>query len=142
MEQRALEQPVDPLPAGVDDAGFAEDREQRRRSGDGLLGRLDGRGQDGLDVVRLLGGHDRGLGRLADHRQDRALDRLRNRAVGRLRAPRERMREVEAVEPRLAGERLGHAPEDLARDHAGVAAGAHQRAEGDRGRDALDRDLA
>ena len=43
MEQRALEQPVDALPARVDDAGLAQDREQRRRPGDRLLGRLDGR---------------------------------------------------------------------------------------------------
>ena len=77
-----------------------------------------------------LGGDDRRLGRFADDRQDRALDRLRDRAVGRLRAPRERVGQIEAVEPGLAGEPLGHAPEDLARDHAGVAAGAHQRAEG------------
>ena len=49
------------------------------------------------------------LGRLADDGQDRALDRLRDGAVGRLRAPRQRVGEVEAVEPRLAGERLGHA---------------------------------
>ena len=141
MKQRALEQPVDALAARVDDAGLAQDREQGRRPRDRLLGRLDGRAQDGLDVVGPLRGDDRRLGRFADDRQDRALDRLRDRAVGRLRAPRERVGEIEAVEPGLAGEPLGHAAEDLARDHAGVAAGPHQRAEGDRRRDALDRHL-
>ena len=41
----------------------------------------------------------------------------------------------------LAGEGLGHAPEDLARDHAGVAAGTHQRTEADRRRDPVDGEL-
>ena len=99
MEERALEQAVDPLPARVDDAGLAQDREQRRRPRDRLLGGLDGRGEDGLDVIRLFGGHDRGLCRFADHREDRALDRLRNRAIGRLRAAGEGMGKIEAVEP-------------------------------------------
>ena len=79
------------------------------------------------------------VGRLADDRQDRALDRLGDRAVGRPRALRQRVGEVEAVEPALAAEALGHAPEDLAGDDARVAAGAHQRPEADRGRDPLGR---
>ena len=41
------------------------------------------------------------------------------------------MSEVQAVEPALAVEGLGHPPEDLARDHAGIASGAHQRPETD-----------
>ena len=86
VEERALEQAVEPLPARIDDAGLAQDRQQARRSGDRLLGGVDRRGQDGLDVVVALGGVDRGIGRLADDRQDRALDRLGDRAVGGLRA--------------------------------------------------------
>ena len=47
--------------------------------------------------------------------------------------------QVEPVEPALAAEPLGHAPEDLAGDDAGVAARAHQRPEADRGGDPLGR---
>ena len=39
VEQRALEQPVQALPARVDDAGLAQDREQARRPRDRPLGR-------------------------------------------------------------------------------------------------------
>ena len=56
VEQRALEQPVQPLPARIDDAGLAQDGQQARRPGDRLLGRVERRGQDRLDVVVALGG--------------------------------------------------------------------------------------
>ena len=46
-----------------------------------------------------------------------------------LRAEVERMGEVEAVEPALAGQAVRDPGQDLARDHARVAARAHQRAE-------------
>ena len=139
VQQRALEQAVQPLPARIDDAGLAQDGQQARRPGDRLLGRVERGGQDRLDVVVALGGDDRGVGRFADDRQDRPLDRLGDRAVGRLRPLRQRVREVEAVEPALAAEPLGHAAEDLAGDDPGVAAGAHQRPEADRGGDPLGR---
>ena len=38
------------------------------------------------------------------------------------------MGEIQPVEPLLPAESLRHAAEDLARDDAGVAAGAHERA--------------
>ncbi len=139
VQQGALEQPVQALPARVDDAGLAQDRQQGRRPCDRLLGGVERRGQDRLDVVVALRRDDRRVGRLADDRQDRALDRLGDRAVGRLRALRQGVGEVEAVEPALAAETLGHAAEDLARDHPGVAAGAHQRPEADRRRDPFGR---
>ena len=141
VQQRPLEQPVDALAAGVDDAGLPQDRQERRRASHGLLGGLDGGSQDRLDVVRLLGGDDGGLGRLADDGQDRAFDRLRDGAVGRLRAARQGVGEIQAVEPGLAGEPLGHPAEDLAGDYARVAAGAHKRPESDRRGDTLNRDL-
>ena len=102
VQERALEQPVQALPAGVDDAGLAQDGQQARRPGDRLLGRLEGRGQDDLDVVVALGGRDRRGGRLADDREDRALDRLGDGAVGRLGALAQGVGQVEAVEPALA----------------------------------------
>ena len=79
----------------------------------------------------------RGRRGLADHGQDRALDRLRDRPVGGPRALRQGVRQVEPVEPPLPAEALGHAAEDLARDDPGVAARAHQRPEADRRRDPL-----
>ena len=82
---------------------------------------------------------DRRIGRFADDRQDRPLDRLGDGAVGGLRALRQGVGEVEAVEPALATEPLGHAAEDLAGDDARVAAGAHQRPEADGGGDPLGR---
>ena len=82
VEQRALEEPVQALAAGVDDAGLAQDREQARRPGDRLLGGVDRGRQHGLDVVVALGRDDRRVGRLADDGQDRALDRLGDRPVG------------------------------------------------------------
>src|SRR5438128_770480 len=49
------------------------------------------------------------------------------------------MGEIEAVEPTLAAQPLGHAPEDLRGDHARVAPRAHERPETDRGRDPISR---
>ena len=59
VEERALEEAIEALAARVDDAGLAQDRQQARGPRDGLLGRLDGRGEDDLDVVVVLGGLDR-----------------------------------------------------------------------------------
>jgi hypothetical protein len=101
VTQAPWKQAEQALPAGIDDAGLAENRQQRRRLRDGLLRGVDRRRQHDLDVVRLLGGRDGRLGRLADDGEDRALDRLRHRAVGRLRALLEGIRQVEAVEALL-----------------------------------------
>ena len=139
VPQRALEEPVDALSARVDHPGLAQDREESRRPRNRLLGRLDGRGQHGHQVVVVLGGADRGLGRLADDGQDRALDRLRDRGIRRPGALGQRVRQVQAVEMPLAVERLGHATEDLAGDDPGVAACPHEGPEADRGRDPVGR---
>ena len=137
VEQRTLEEPVETHPARIDDAGLAQDGEEGRRPRDRFLGRVEGRGQDRLDVVVTLGGDDRGIGRLADDRQDGALDGLRDGAVGRLRALRQGVGEVQTVEPALAAEALRHAAEDLAGDDPRVAPRAHQRPEADGGGDPL-----
>jgi len=45
MEEGTLEETVDPLPTRIDDARFAQDRQQAGRPGDGLLGGGDRGGQ-------------------------------------------------------------------------------------------------
>ena len=135
-------QAIQPLAAGVDDAGLAQDGEQARRPRDRLLGAVDRRRQDGLDIVLVLGPFDRDIGCLTDDRQDRSLDRLGDRAIGGPSPFPERVREVEPVEPTLAGDGLRHATHDLAGDDARVAPGAHQRAEADRRSDAVRRGVA
>ncbi len=137
LNERALEQPIETLPARIDDTCIPQDRQERRRPGNRLLGGLDGRGQDDLDVVRSLGGDDGCLGRLTDDRQDRSFDRFGDGAIGRLRADRQGVGEIEAVEAGLAPQTVGHPPEDLAGDHPRVAAGSHERPEADRRRDPL-----
>ena len=59
----ALEEPVEALPARIDDARLAQDGQQAGRPRDRLLGRIDGRGEDGLEVVVVLGRGDGGDGR-------------------------------------------------------------------------------
>ena len=139
VEQRPLEEAVQALPARVHDPGLAQDREERRGPRDRLLGRVDGRREHGLEVLAVLRGRDGGVRRFADHGQDGALDRLGDGGIGGLRGRRERVGQVEAVEPLLALEALGHPAEDLAGDDPRVAAGAHQRPEADGGRHAVDR---
>ena len=139
VEQRALEEPVEALPTGVDDAGLAQDREQAGRPGDRLLGGIERGRQHRLDVVVTFGRDDRRVGGLADDGQDRAFDRLGDRSVGRAGALGQGVRQVEAVEPALAAESFGHAPEDLAGDDPRVATGAHERPEADRGGDPVGR---
>ena len=105
---------------------------RRRRPGDRLLGRVDVRGQDGLDVVVPLGGGRPPRRSLADDRQDGALDRLGDRLVGGLRAHARACARSRPLNALLAGEALRPCPrEDLAGDDPGVAAGAHQRPEAD-----------
>ena len=139
VEQRPLEQPVQALAARIDDAGLAQDREQGRGLRDGPLRAGQRRAEHRLDVVVVFRGLHGGRGRLADDGQDRALDRLRHRAVRGPGALRHRVGEVEAVEPAFPAEPVGHAPEDLARDDPRVAPRAHERAEADRGGDPVGR---
>ena len=91
VPERALEQSNEARPAGIDHAGVAQDGQQARRLGERLLGGVRGAGEDRVDVVLALRGRDRRRRRLADHRQHRALDRPRDRAV-RGRAGRRRGR--------------------------------------------------
>ena len=137
MEKGALEEPVQALATGIDDAGLAQDREERRGPGDRLLGGLHRGGQHRLDVLVALGRGHGAIGRLADDRQDGAFDRLGDGPVGGLGSLRQRVGQVEPVEAALAGERFRHPSEDLAGDDPGVAAGTHEGAEADGRRDAV-----
>ena len=141
-QQRALEQAKEALPARVDDTRLAQDRQQRRRPGDGLPCSVDGRREHGFHRVVAFRGLDRGGRGLADHGQDRSLDGLAHRAIRGLGPERQCVREIEPAEPPLAGEALGKPAQDLAGDDAGVAARSHQRAVADRGGHALHRHLA
>ncbi len=124
LEECTLEEAVEPLAAGVDHPGLAEDRQQGRRPGHRPVGRVDRGGEDGLDVGVALGGRDGGVGRFADDGEDRPLDRLAHRLVGPLGAGPQGEGEVEAREAALRPEPVGHPAEDLAGDDPGVAAGA------------------
>ena len=139
VQQRTLEQPVQALPARVHDPGLTQDREERRRLRHRPFGAGQRRAEDGFDVVVVLGRLDRRRRRFADDREDRPLDGLGDRPVGGSGALRQSVGQVQAIEPPLPAQAVGHAPEDLARDDAGVAAGAHQRPEADRGGDAVGR---
>ncbi len=135
MQERALEQPIEALAARIDDAGLAQDGQQRWRPGDRPFGLLDGRRQDGLDVRIAFGAGDGRRRGFPDDGQDGALDRLGHGRVRGHTAGRQRVGEVEPVDPLAALDRLRHAPEDLAQDDAGVPARTHQGTERDRRRD-------
>ena len=107
VQERALEQPVEALPARVDDAGLAQDRQQGRRPRRTFSRRVDGRREDRLDVVVALGRGDCRRRRLADDGQDRALDRLRDGAIGGPRAfGRAQWARSRPLNLRLAGQSL------------------------------------
>ena len=80
-----LEEPQEPGAARVDHSRLAQDGQEARRLVEGARGGVRRGPQDGLDVVRPLGGLDGDGGGLPDHGQHRALDRLRDRPVGRRR---------------------------------------------------------
>ncbi len=128
-----------PCPPEIDDARLAQDGKQARRPRHGLLGGIERRRQDRLDVVVTFGGDHRRIGRFADDGQDRALDGLGDGAVRGPCAFRQGVRQIEAVEPALAAQPFGHATEDLAGDDSRVATCAHQRPEADRRRDPVGR---
>ena len=137
--------------AGVDDAGFAQHLELLGRARDRALAVLDRPlqhlGQDrvlllfadvaaepllvGLEVGELAGER---VGHLAEDGQHRPLGRLADRVVGGVGGAGEGGGDQHRVDQLAgaAGQLLGGAADDLAEDHAGVAAGAHQRRPGQR----------
>ena len=138
-------QPVRP---GVDHAGLGQHVELLGGALDRLLPRPGGHREHlGQQLVLLgvarLGGealavHVRQVLRgrvrhLADHGQHGSLSRVTHGFVGGVGGARERRRHQHRVDqlPGAAGQLLGGAADDLAQDHARVAARAHQRRPGD-----------
>ena len=139
------------MAAGVDDAGLAQHLELLRGPRDRALAVLDrplqDLGQDrvllgvadvaaepllvGLEVGELAGER---VGHLAEDGQHRPLGRLAHRVVGGVGGAGEGGGDQDRVDQLAgaAGELLGGAADDLAEDHAGVAAGPHQRRPGQR----------
>ena len=137
--------------AGVDDAGFAQhlelfggarhrplavgDRPLQDLRQDRVLARFVDVGAEpgfvGLEVGELAGERVR---HLAEDGQHRPLGRLADRVVGGVGGTGEGRGDQHRVD-QLAGparQLLGGAADDLAEDHAGVAARAHQRRPGQR----------
>ena len=137
------------MAAGVDDARFAQHLELLRRARHRPLAVLDRPlqhlGEDrvlllfadvaaeslfvGLEVGELAGQR---VGHLAEDGQHRPLGGLAHRVVGGVGGGGEGGGDQHRVDQLAgpAGELLGGAADDLAEDHAGVAAGAHQRRPG------------
>ncbi len=88
-----------------------------------------------------LGRDSRGLGHVACHGQDRALDRLGNSSEGRRATLAQRLRQLGATDRIRLVDGLPEATEDLRQDHAAVAARAHQCAEAQRRGHARNRPL-
>ena len=124
--------------ARVDDAILLEDGQQVGRARNALVG-LDDEGLEHLGNGHLLlvaavraGAH------VADDGEDRTLDRLAHGLEGNPDGVAEGARDVARGHGVVrAHEALGHATQNLARDDAGVAARAHERAVGDRLGDGL-----
>ena len=155
----ARDQHGEGVAAGVDDAGFAQDREQVGPAPHGLLPGLE-RGLEhvgdqrvlargvrvGLVEARLahvgqLAGH--AVGHLAHDGQDRALGGLAHGVVGAVGGARHRGADQHRVDElaRARRELLRRAADQLREDHAGVAARAEQRRAGDGVDDLLAADL-
>ena len=141
-----------PVPAGVDDACLAQHRKQLGAAPDRLLTGcqrvLDQLGEHlvllrigcvgaepGVVHVREIGCDARG--HLANHREDRALGRVSDRAVGLVGRPRQRRADQNRVDE-LSGpacKLFRGAADQLRQDHPGVAARAEQCGTGDRADD-------
>ncbi len=130
LEQR-VEPEREPAAARIDHARRREGREQIRGAQHGVA-----RGNDrivehlyerGIAVAAL----DR-LGRRPHHGEDRPFDGSQHRLVRGVGAAAQRAREVGALDPIEAVELVREAAQDLGRDHARVAARAHQRSAADR----------
>ncbi len=131
--ESTFQEPVQPLPAGVDHAGLTQDRQQCRGASHGPVRRVDRGGKDGLQAGIRLGGLGGRFSRLPDDREDGAFHGRGDGGIGRLAAAPQAMRQVPAGYGSAFLADLRHAPQDLREDDATVAARAHQRSEADRG---------
>ena len=126
-----------PCPAGIDDPGLLEHREQVRCAGKRLLTARDDEGEQlgPLEPARL--GRLRRLGHLPNHGQHRPLDRAANGAVRGVVRRAKCPRDHGLIDRVLLPEDIGEAADDLAEDHARVPARAHQRRAGQLAGDGL-----
>jgi hypothetical protein len=122
--------------ARVHDSRLAQDVELIRGAGDGLLA-VPHEIQEQLAERLGVGGPALGLLReLADDGEHRPLDRPAHGAIGGVGGSPQRPRRERRVDPvRRLGEDVGDPADDLGEDDAGVAAGSHQRGEGNRVRE-------
>ena len=127
--------------AGVNDAVLFENRQKVGCTGNGLI-RLDD------ESIEIVGNIHLGLlkavslgGDILEHGQDRAFDRLADGLESDFHAAAQSMRNITAGSVLALGvaQTFGNAAKDLARDDARVAAGTHERAVRDGGRDLIDR---
>ena len=116
--------------AGVDDARFGQDGQQVGRPGQRVASPFPGRLSDRQQVGTHVGGDHRRLGRLADHREDRALDRLSDGAVGRLGGGGQSVSEDATVDVAGFVHHAAQCAQHLGQDHARVAPRPHERAVG------------
>jgi large subunit ribosomal protein L28 len=131
-----VEDDAQPATTRVDDAGHAELFELLRRVGEGLAGGLGRGGEHVARACALVRGTPYGgVGGGPGDRQDRALHGRPDRGVRRLgglghRLGHDRRVAFAAPGPAHPGDQ---GPQQLAEDHAAVAAGAQQRTTAERG---------
>ena len=124
--ERTLQESVQTLTACVDDAGVAQDGQERRRLGHRLMCPVHRRGEHILEIPARIGGADGCCRRLPNDCQDGAFDWFGHGLVRRGGSLRQRVRQVGPAEAMLATESVGHAAEDLGGNDARVAARPHQ----------------
>jgi hypothetical protein len=118
-------------PARVDHAGVLQDRQEIGGPLERHPPLVARRADHLLERATAVGRDPRGLGGLAGHGEDRALDRVPHGLVGADRRRLERRRELRPFHLGLLLDRSGEPAQDLTEDHAAVAARTHQRAVAD-----------
>ena len=83
VAQRAFQHDVQPLPAGIDDTGLLQRRQEARRLRYGVLRGVDARGEDALEIPTQLPRALAGGGRNGAHDgENRPFDGMADGAVG------------------------------------------------------------
>ena len=122
----------EPRTACVDHARLSEDAELLGRAGDRLIPVAYELDEQFAERLGVDGAPLRFFRELADDGQHRPLDRPADGSVGGVGGSAQRAGGERRADPiRHFGEDVGDASHDLGEDHAGVAAGSHQRRPGD-----------
>jgi hypothetical protein len=129
---QCVEDETETGPAGVDHAGFAEDRELVGRRLEGDTGAVRRRADDGGEIgAALVDGGDRGLGTGAGDGEEGALLGVGDRGVCGVCGLLHGGGEGRTVGRGLAAELVGQAAQELGEDRAGVAARTEDGAAGE-----------